>query len=101
MPDISLAEAIASLRSELQGALEEGAGKPLRFLVSSLDVELEVTVASKASGKGSVGLWKVVTGETGAEHSRSRTHRIKLSLTPEGDDGDPLKIGDEVEERPR
>lgn len=101
MTDVPLSEAIASLRAELQLAMDEGAGKPLRFLVSALDVELEVAVTSKASGKASGGLWKVLTAETGAEHARSRTHRIKLSLTPQTEHGEGVKIADELEERPR
>lgn len=58
MTDVPLSEAIASLRAELQQAMDEGAGKPLRFLVSALDVELEVAVTSKVSGKASGGLWR-------------------------------------------
>ncbi|MGI9001278.1 MAG: trypco2 family protein [Pseudonocardia sp.] len=101
MPEVPLSDAIASLRVELQQALEEGAGKPLQFLVSALDVELEVVVTAKASGKASAGLWTVITAEAGAEHSRSRTHRIKLSLTPQTADGERLKIADSLDDRPR
>lgn len=101
MTDISLSEAIASLRAELQQAMDEGVGQPLRFLVSSIDVELEVALTTKMSGKASAGLWKVLTAEAGAEHGRSRTHRIKLSLSPQTEDGEDVEITDELEERPR
>lgn len=101
MADVSLSEAIASLRTELQQAMDEGAGSPLRFLVSSIDVELEVAVTTKASGKASASLWKVLTAETGAERDQSHIHRINLSLSPQTEDGSGVQIADELEERPR
>jgi hypothetical protein len=102
MADVTLAEAVASLRSELQQAMEEGEGETLRFALGPVQLELELTASESAGADGKIGLWRVITIGGKAERSLSSTHRLTLTLTPRVDGGPSTEavIGRDLPERP-
>jgi len=92
---ISLAEMLADLRTELLAARVEGTGKPLRFDVSEVELEVLLSTTKTAEGKGGVKFW-VYNAEGGVSGSQEHTHRIKLKLRPTGTDGKAsVLIGDD------
>jgi hypothetical protein len=95
--EVPLARAIAELRSELQKAMLDGAGEPLRFELDTVDLELQVAFTTNGSAEAKVGLWSVVTAGVSAEHSRGSVHKLTLRLSPKH--ADPARgsvlIGDD------
>jgi hypothetical protein len=92
--DIELADAVAGLRDELLTAAARGAGQDLVFAVGAIELELAVELRADAKARAGFKAW-VVSGDAEAGASRSRTHRVTLSLTPRRvDGGDLLVAGD-------
>lgn len=100
---VELSDVIEGLRSELQKAQDKGKDKTLRFGVNNIELELDLTIAKKVSGKGAgtlkvdtgEGLVKYLVGKIDAEvtvggegeYQRVSTQKIKLSLSAESSDG--------------
>ena len=78
---IELSDVIASLRSELDTARLEGAGKDLRFELGPVDLEVSVAVEKTVGGGAKVKFWVVELGADGKIGATS-TQRIKLTLNP-------------------
>jgi hypothetical protein len=78
---IELSDVIASLRSELNTARLEGAGKDLRFALGPVELEVSVVVEKTGGGDAKVKFWVVELGADGKISSTS-TQRIKLALNP-------------------
>lgn len=95
--EIELATMLASLRSEIERARLDSAGKDVRFRVDSIDLELQVAVEKSAEADAGVRFWVVSMGAKGGAKS-SETHVIKLSLGAVTSTGDPVITGDEVSE---
>ncbi len=93
MAEIPLSKAIAELRSELQQAILEGAGEPLRFELDTVDLELQVTMSARGAAEAKVGFWSVLTAGTSADYTRGSVHKLTLKLSPRQDGVKPL-IGD-------
>ncbi|GAA2910295.1 hypothetical protein Acy02nite_48830 [Actinoplanes cyaneus] len=93
MTEIPLARAIAELRAELQQAILDGAGEPLRFELDTVDLELQVTMTARGAAEAKVGLWSVLTAGTSADYSRGSVHKLTLKLSPRHNGDKPL-IGD-------
>lgn len=96
---VSLSQAIALLRAELQGAMMAGDGSRIRFGVDSVELELEVAVNATRSANGSLNLWKVVSAGGSREKSGSAKHRMTLVLKPRDtslEDPDDTLIGDDA-----
>jgi hypothetical protein len=72
-----LAEAIASLRADLESAISEGHGKGVQFELGEIELTLQL-VATKHGG-GKIG-WSVLGVDAGA--GNERTHTVKLALKP-------------------
>lgn len=90
---VDLADAIATVRAELERAIAEGEGSALAFRAGPIELEFEVAFSSKASTGGGVRAW-VVSAEASGERARARTHRLKVSLTPvRRADGTEAQIG--------
>ena len=100
---VELSDVIEGLRSELQKAQDKGKDKNLRFGVNNIELELDITIAKKVSGKGA-GTLKVDTGEGlvkylvgkinvegtvggEAEYQSISTQKITLSLSANDADG--------------
>jgi Trypsin-co-occurring domain 2 len=75
---VGLAEAIQSLRRELQEAVETGRGEALRFRLSPIELTLQVAVTKDANGKVS-GWWIV---EVGGSVESAHTQTLKVTLEP-------------------
>jgi hypothetical protein len=88
---VGLAEAIATVRAELERAIAEGEGSALAFRAGPVEMEFQVTFTKTGSIDAGVRAWVVSAGAKG-QASSSDTHRLKLSLTPvrRSDGGDPL-----------
>lgn len=73
----SLSDVVAELRSDLQKAMLDRAGEPAMH-VRAIEIELEVAIEAGKSGGLKLGVLSL-----GADSTRLRTHRVKLTLTPE------------------
>ena len=78
---VELGELIRELRGELQKAMAEGQGDPLRFELGPVELELTVGVNREAAGKGGVRFWVIELGSDG-KVARESTQRITLTLQP-------------------
>ena len=93
---IPLTEVLRGLRAEIAAAQAEGETESVRFALGAVEVELEMVVTKEANG--SIG-FSVFGG--GGKLGTTRTHRIKLTLTPHGESGADVLLGDTVPGRPR
>ncbi|WAU78373.1 hypothetical protein O1Q96_00560 (plasmid) [Streptomyces sp. Qhu-G9] len=89
--EIELADAVAAMRDELLAAAARGAGQDLAFQVGP--VELEFAVELRADAKVKAGFKALVaTADVEAGVARTRTHRVKIALTPQQPGGGDLLI---------
>jgi len=94
--NLTIAEALSSLREQLEDAVERAQGTDLTFLCRTVEVQLQVTVTTTMKGSVKAGLWNVVTLGVGADRSRADVHDIKLTLEPKlKGSTDPVPVGDE------
>ena len=77
MAGLALAAVIAGLREQLTEAIDEGAGKGMRFQLEPIELTLQTVVTDEGHGK--VG-WKVL--EAGASRASESTQSLTLRLTP-------------------
>ncbi|MGW2520822.1 trypco2 family protein [Streptomyces sp. NPDC001617] len=89
--EIELVKDVAAVRDELLEAAAQGAGQSLAFKVGPVELEFAVELRADAKAKAGFKAW-VVTGEAEAGLGRSRTHRVKISLTPQQAGGGDLLI---------
>lgn len=99
--DWSLDEAIATLRADLQAAINEGNSKDVQFGVG--DIELTLQLVAKKQGGGNFG-WSVLGINAGG--SSERTHVVKLVLKPryrtaDGTYSEDFAIASRVAEEPQ
>lgn len=78
---VGLSDAIATVRRELEHAIEEGETSPLAFRAGPVEMEFLVSFSKTGSVGAGVRAWVVSAGAKG-ELSSSVVHRLKLSLTP-------------------
>lgn len=78
---IGLAEAIASLRQELDEARRVGEGNRVQFAVGAVDLEFTVEVGREGGVGGKVRFWVVEAGAEGKLTSSS-TQVVKVHLEP-------------------
>ncbi|WP_030158827.1 trypco2 family protein [Glycomyces sp. NRRL B-16210] len=81
MTNLSLADAIASLRTELRAAID-ASDKELPLEVQELELELTLEASSKTGAEAGVNLWSVITGKVSAEDADTHTHRLRIVLNP-------------------
>ena len=93
MSELGLADAIGQLRREIGAAMANAINEPLQFVVGSVDLELQVQVTTKGGVKGEA-KWIVVSVGAEAGVERSRTHTVKLTLTPKAAGGGDVRVGD-------
>src|SRR5438552_6612021 len=94
MLGVGLSEAIATVRAELERAIEEGEGSALAFRAGPVEMEFQVSFSKTGSANAGVRAWVVSAGAKG-ELSSAATHRLKFSLTPvRRSDGRDQIIGD-------
>ncbi|WP_382035954.1 trypco2 family protein [Streptomyces aureoversilis] len=93
---MELAEAVQAVRDELMNAAAQGAGSDVTFKVGPIALEFTVELRKDARARGGIRAF-VVSGETDAGMSRTRTHRVSLTLEPVRADGAPVLISDDDE----
>lgn len=93
--EIELAELLTSLRSEINRARLDAAEEDVRFRVDSIELELQVSVEKSAEADAGVRFWVVSLGGKGSVKAAD-THVVKLSLTAQTADGNPVLTGDDV-----
>ncbi|MFD6891174.1 trypco2 family protein [Streptomyces sp. NPDC059957] len=87
-----MAAAVAAVRDELLGAAARGAGQDLAFKVGPVELEFAVELRADVKAKAGFKAW-VVTGDVEAGVARARTHRVKVTLTPQHAAGGDLLVG--------
>ncbi|WUA85821.1 hypothetical protein OHO81_44420 [Streptomyces pseudovenezuelae] len=89
--EIELTKAVAAVRNELLAAAAQGAGEDLTFKVGPVELEFAVELRADAKVKAGFKAW-VVSGDVEAGVARGRTHRVKLTLTPQQASGGDLLV---------
>lgn len=90
--DVELADAVASVRDELMAAASRGAGAGLEFVVGPLELEFAVELRHDANVRSGFKAW-VVSAEAEGGTGRTRTHTVKVTLTPRRVGGGDLLVG--------
>ncbi|WP_369260426.1 trypco2 family protein [Streptomyces sp. R35] len=96
--EIRLADALKALRNELADASLQSAGQPVRLLVETVDLELQVAVTHAKEGGGGVKFW-VLTADGKASASTAVTHTVSLQLKAETADGGRVLTGSGTEDK--
>lgn len=92
--DLTLPQALTSLREQLEVAMREAQGEDLTLTCTTIEVQLQVTVTSEAKGSGKASLWSVVTVGGELSKATSDVHLVKLVLSP-AYRGHPVDVSDE------
>lgn len=96
--NVTVAAAIKELRGQLEDAQRDGAGKNLRFVARSVELELGIVFKTGKEAGGGVKAWFVdVSGK--ATTGDETVHKVKLVLEPVGSDGKPTLVSDAEHER--
>lgn len=80
-PGIGLADAIGTIRSELERAIREGADAQLGFTAGAVELELEVVFSGSRQAEAGVKAWVVSIGGS-AGTAESKSHKVKVTLQP-------------------
>ena len=91
MSEIELADAVSALRDSLLDAVGRAGSTEVSFVVGPIEMEFAVEIRSDAKVKGGVKAW-VISAEAEAGISRSRVHRVKVSLSPKTASGTDLLV---------
>ncbi len=95
MSEIQLADAISQLRREIGKAVALARDEPLQFQLGPVELELQVQLAYKGAVKGEA-KWVVVSFGADAGAESTRTHKVKLVLTPKIDGRADVAVADET-----
>lgn len=98
-PWAELGETVSAIRAQLQQAMEEGEGNPLRFRTGPVELEFTVEVRKEAEGKAKI-LVLPWSAEARASVSADAVHRVKLTLQPVDLAGSEALVEDQAERRP-
>lgn len=100
MDEIELADAVRSLRAELEGAMAEASRERLQFEAMSIDMEFQVGITRSGEGSAGVKFWVVELGGKGA-YAREAIQKVRFTLKPLLSNGLPVKIHDASDQDPR
>lgn len=89
--EIELADAVAALRDELIEAVARAGQPEVGFVVGPIELEFGVELKADAKVKAGFKAW-VVSGNAEGGVSRGRTHRVKVTLTPQDAHGRDLRV---------
>ena len=94
-----LGDTVSAVREQLQRAMAQGQGKPLKFRTGPVEMEFAVEVKKEAGVKAKVFVlpWTV---EANAAAGRTGTHRIKITLQPVDGQGNDAQISGHASEEP-
>lgn len=78
---VSLADAIAALRSQIRTAAAQAQSLPRgeRYRISEAQIELTVVAEDSADGSAEVGWW-ILKGKAGITAKDSITHKVSLKI---------------------
>ena len=100
MPELSLAETIASLRAELAEAVRAGSDSDIRFTVGQVQLEFHVGVTHKLGGKAGARFWVVQMDGEGS-YSKEQIQKITVTLeAPVDQAGRSVNVTRESAEKP-
>ncbi|MGW1887126.1 trypco2 family protein [Streptomyces sp. NPDC001970] len=102
MPDavwVGLAEAVRGVRAELQAAMAQGRGEPLRFEVGTVELEFAVDVRKEKAGDATAKVFVLSLGGK-ASNATADSHRLKITLQPTDAQGNPAKVSSRIDELP-
>jgi hypothetical protein len=94
--EITIAEAIGSLREQIIQAMEQGKGQPLKFEASAVEVELAVTFRKERDGRAGLQLLSFVNLSAGGKRGQENTLKVKLQLQPTDLTGKRPEISDNL-----
>jgi hypothetical protein len=78
---IPLAEALQSLRDQLERAQDLAKDKRLKFEVQTIEVEFNATLSREISAEGGIrALWEVLTAKASAKVQQKELQRLTLTL---------------------
>ncbi|MFM9539883.1 trypco2 family protein [Streptomyces turgidiscabies] len=97
---VELAQAIESLREQLETARRLAPEGGLAFEVGPVELEFQVALLSGSEITGGARFY-VLSGGAAKRRERTSTHTIRLTLTPRGPDGGPLEVSDSTTELPQ
>ena len=89
--DLTLAETLRALRSELELAKLESAGSNLLFQIDRVDVEFKVQISNKTGVNAGID-FHIVKAGTKLDNAQESTHTIKLTLKVADSLGRPVKV---------
>jgi hypothetical protein len=100
VPELSLAETIASLRAELAEAVRTGADSGIHFTVGQVQLEIHVGVTQKLGGKAGARFWVVQLDGEGS-YAKEQIQKITVTLeAPVDQAGRPVKVTRDLPEKP-
>lgn len=95
MSEMGLADAIGQLRREISAAMDAARDEPLQFGLGPVELELQVGLTTKGVVRGEV-KWFVLSFGADAGAEGTRTHKVKLTLTPKLEGRSDLAVKDEM-----
>lgn len=87
------------MRAELQDAMAEGAGQPLQFEVGPVELEFAVDIRKEKAVDTSAKVYVLSLGGR-ASKATADTHRLKITLQPKDEHGNPARVNSRVDELP-
>ncbi|WP_037680102.1 trypco2 family protein [Streptomyces griseus] len=88
---VELAEAIESLRAQLEAARRLAPPGSLRFEVGPVELEFQVELVTGTEINGGAKFYVLSAGGRGSREHRT-THSVRLTLTPQDPAGGPLEV---------
>lgn len=89
--EIELADAVAALRDELLDAAGRATRPGVDFVVGPIELEFGVELKADVKAKSGFKAW-VISADAEGGASRARTHRVKITLTAQDEQGQDLQI---------
>lgn len=83
--ELRLADAVQTLRDELNQAAAQASDQGLTFKVGPIQMEFEVQFRADAKAKGGFSAW-IATGEVEAGAGHTSTNKVTFTLTPHNAD---------------
>lgn len=90
-PWVGLADAVRGVRQELAAAMAAGEGEKLRFEVGPVELEFAVDIRKEAGAEAGARVFVASFSSRGSVAAGS-THRMKLTLNPQDEQGNPAKV---------
>ncbi len=97
---VGITELVQQLRSDITKAVKAAEGEDIQFDLGEIELELQTVVTGKAGAKLNIGV-PVFKFNGGGEYSKATTQKIKIKLSPKGEDGKTVKLNNSSSELPK